>query len=171
MKPIFIHHRPIRPVLVLLAGCALAVAAGTARAEAKVPAKTNKANKADATTNAAPAAIVIAKSEFAVPTSAAQGRDPFFPHSSRLGPIRPKPGGGTEPGPGTPAIALVLQGISGTDAKRFALISRRTFEAGEEGDVTVGRTKVHVRCITIKEDSVLIEVDGKPQELRLRPGI
>jgi hypothetical protein len=147
----------------LVTGMCLVI--GMAAAATNPPPKTVTANA----TNNAPASanIVIATSQFAIPTTAAQGRDPFFPLSSRTA----VSANTNRTNVKAATAKLVLQGISGTQAKRFALISRRTFESGEEGEVTVDRTKYHVRCLSIKEDSAIIEVDGQQQELKLRPGI
>lgn len=123
------------------------------------------------TTNAGAklAPIEIPTSQFTIPTAIAEGRNPFFPDSIltlKVNPIAPT----NSLGKLTP-VALVLQGISGTGAKRFALINGRTFEVGEDGDVTVGRSKVHVHCLIIREDGVTIEIEGNRQELKMRPGL
>jgi len=119
-------------------------------------------------TNTNLARVEIPESEFVVPTSPIQGRDPFFPLSRRVmvefandtaKPVKAAP------------VALTLQGISGTESKRYALISGRTLVVGEEAEIVVGAGRARVRCINIKEDSVTIEVDGNVQELKLRPGL
>ncbi|MCX6911505.1 MAG: hypothetical protein NT167_00295, partial [Verrucomicrobia bacterium] len=48
-------------------------------------------DKAKATTNAAPAALELPKSVFIIPTNYAEGKDPFFPLSTRLNPPPPTP--------------------------------------------------------------------------------
>ena len=113
---------------------------------------------------AKPPAIVIPASQFAIPTSRAEGRNPFFPESTLTKVPQNSP---TNTTGRVSAIALTLQGISG----RFALINGRTFAEGEDGDVTVNQSKVHIHCIKIKEDGVTIEVNGNRQELKLRPGL
>ena len=55
----------------------------TARAAQTPPAA---AGQAKATTNAAPAALELPKSVFIIPTTSAEGKDPFFPLSTRLNP-------------------------------------------------------------------------------------
>ena len=56
-------------------------------------------------------------------------------------------------------------------SRRLCLINNGTFAEGEEGEVITAEGKVRIRCIKIKEDSVLIEAGGERQELRLRKGL
>ena len=125
----------------------------------------NKPGSPAGTNTSAQSDLVIAKSEFAIPASPKEGRDPFFPDSTRT---QVKVDNG-KPAKAQP-INLVLQGISGTPDKRFALISGNTFLVDEEHYVNVGSTRVNVRCLKITEDSALIDVDGRQQQLKLRPG-
>jgi len=158
----------IRHLSIVAVGLSLASALAVSGVE-----KTNPPSGASQhTTNstAKPAPIEIPVSQFVIPTAVADGRNPFFPESTQM--IK-NPVVNTNT-PGKPvAVALVLQGISGTGgAKRYALINGRTFEAGEEGYVTVGRSKVHVHCISIREDGVTVETDGSNrQDLKMRPGL
>jgi thioredoxin-related protein len=71
-----------------------------------------------------------------------------------------------------PAVAtrysqLALKGISGSKDRRMALINNETLMAGEKARVKVQDTQVEVLCKEIREDSVLIVVDGKQVELKL----
>lgn len=111
--------------------------------------------------------VVIATSDFSIPANAAAGRDPFFP-------MRVIVSGSAQVSTNTVAPVtqnFLLQGISGTKAKRFALINGRTFGVGEDGEVTVGRSKVRIQCISIEEDSAVVESGGRQQKLKLRPGL
>jgi thioredoxin-related protein len=63
--------------------------------------------------------------------------------------------------------ALALKGISGTKDKRLALINNQTMMAGETASVKVLDGRVKVLCREIRDDSVLLTVDGKPVELKL----
>jgi hypothetical protein len=121
--------------------------------------------------NAAPAleaAIEVPKSQFIIPASPSEGRDPFFPESMRLfaSQVRSAPTKASAPAP----AVLVLKAISASGSRRVASINNRPFEAGEEGEVVVGTSRVRVRCLEVREDRVLVEVEGQPQELRLRAG-
>jgi protein disulfide-isomerase len=61
--------------------------------------------------------------------------------------------------------ALELKGISGTAQRRFALINNQTFMEGETAGVRFEAGQIRVRCVEIKEDSVVIEV-GREKERR-----
>ena len=71
--------------------------------------------------------------------------------------------------PGVPTHygELALKAISGPADRRMALINNELFLAGETAKVKVKNTKVEVTCQEVREDSVLITVDGKSVELRL----
>jgi thioredoxin-related protein len=62
---------------------------------------------------------------------------------------------------------LALKAISGSKDRRMALINNETFLAGETAKVKVKDGRVEVCCKEIREDSVLVTVDGKPAELKL----
>jgi hypothetical protein len=87
-----------------------------------------------------------------------EGGNPFFP----------KP-----PPPKDPLRGLTLQGVSGHGNAKLAIINNRTFAEGEDGRVARGAQTVHIRCLQIGADFVLIETYDSAQrgELRLRPGL
>ena len=89
------------------------------------------------------------------------GKDPFFPKSRRM-----ESGKALAP---IPVVPLTLKGISGAKGKRLAIISNRTFEVGEVGEVRLNDRTVKVRCLEIRENSVLVEIDGvaEAKELHL----
>lgn len=62
---------------------------------------------------------------------------------------------------------LTLKGISGSGKRRMALINNETIMAGESAWVKTLNTRVEVVVKEIRDDSVLIEVNGKPRELKL----
>jgi thioredoxin-related protein len=62
---------------------------------------------------------------------------------------------------------LAVKAISGAPGNRMAQINNQTLMVGESAKVHVRDTKVEVVCKEIREDSVLITVDGKPMELKL----
>ena len=62
---------------------------------------------------------------------------------------------------------LAVKAISGAPGRRLAQINNQTLMVGESGKVRVRDTKVEVVCKEIREDSVLIIVDGKQVELKL----
>ena len=66
---------------------------------------------------------------------------------------------------------LELRGIAGPPGRRLALINNGTLGAGEGGRIRVGRTNILVRCLAVRESSVLLQLEGetRPVELFLRP--
>jgi hypothetical protein len=113
-------------------------------------------------------APAVPQSAFIVPKKAAEGRDPFFPRSTRVY--------GTEPSTNkvvavTPVAELVLKGISGTPEKPLAIINNTTFTSGEENDVVTQAGRIRIRCIEINMDAgtVVVQVGGERRELRLAP--
>ena len=146
--------RLILPVALALAG---AIAGGRAASPQ------DAALQPRAATNTAPAEPKVPKSVFIVPTSPKEGRDPFYPNSSRL--FAAAVTGNSNAAP--PQVALLLSGISIRGEQRLAIINNRSFGVGEEGDVTVPGGKLKIRCVEIRENSVLIEAGGEPRELRL----
>jgi hypothetical protein len=140
----------------------------TTRAAQTPPAASDKAK---ATTNAAPAALELPKSVFIIPTNYAEGKDPFFPLSTRLNPP-PLPSDTTTnvPPPVVRSVQLDLKGISGALNHRLAIINNQTFGVGEEGEVTANSARVRIVCQEIKDDSVVVLVNGQKRTLHLRPG-
>lgn len=92
------------------------------------------------------------------------GRDPFFPKSSRRGGA-PERGAKVEVPVALPK--LVLMGISGPPNKRVAVINNRNFAAGEEGEVVASGVRVRIRCIEIRDESVIVSAGSPPQRLEL----
>ena len=97
------------------------------------------------------------------------GKDPFFPRSVRRA-DRP-PTINTEVV--APAVQLALKGISGPANRRFALINNQPLAAGETAYVRIASGQVKVHCLEIRDDSVIISVEGDPEqkELRLRESV
>jgi hypothetical protein len=113
-------------------------------------------------TNAVPAAVPV--SVFVVPTTRQEGRDPFFPKSDRmLGLDSAKPGATPQP-----AFTLILNGVDSISGHLLAMINGRTFAAGEEGEVPIPAGRMHIRCVEIRRDSVIVEFGGQRRELRMK---
>jgi hypothetical protein len=114
-----------------------------------------------ASSSAAPAdqteKTVPIRSVFALPANANEGRDPFFPDSNR-----PYEAAITH----TADLAtLALKGISRIGNHYYAIIGTHTFGVGDEEDVVTSQGRIHVRCLEIKTDSVVIEAGGQRHEL------
>jgi hypothetical protein len=118
---------------------------------------------------AAPAAAPVAqqvtpevtlRSVFVLPTNPKEGRDPFFPSSTR-----PYEDAASKNPVAGDLTALVLKGFSGTPDHRLAIINNHTFGVGDEGDVLTPHSRIHIRCVEIKTNSVVVESGGQRHEL------
>lgn len=119
-------------------------------------------------TNRPPAEVVIPKSIFV--TNDATGRDPFFPNSDRIRQkVTPDPDlSGKTPKPPVTAGALRLLGITTDPAgKRIALINNMTFAQGEEHDVRAEGGKLKLKCVEIREKSVVVAIVGQNEQHEL----
>jgi hypothetical protein len=109
----------------------------------------------------------VTPSVFLMPSGPKEGKDPFFPHSSRPYASRVIQTNQVA----VPIVAdLRLNGISGPPEKRLAIINFKTFEAGEEAEVNTNAGRIRLRCIEIQADAVIIQIGGERRLLRLRPG-
>jgi hypothetical protein len=91
------------------------------------------------------------------------GRDPFFPNSPRRGRIVQD----TVVEPTANFNNIMLKGISGTSEKRLAIINNKTFGAGEEGELRISGQATKVKCVEVREKSVVISINGITRELFL----
>jgi len=114
--------------------------------------------------NAAPAAksdkTNFIQSVFIQPSNPTEGRDPFFPDS-----IRPYENAAAAAPKSADITSLVLRGFSGTVDRRLVIINNHTFAAGDEGDVITSTGRVHLRCVEIGTDAVVVEVAGQYHKL------
>ncbi len=121
---------------------------------------TGAATAGESPTNA-PAKLVVARSVFVVPTSVREGRDPFFPESTRT----------IEAAVATTKTveisALTIKGFSGSPGHRLVILNNHTFAVGDEGDVLTPTGRVHIRCTEIRPDLVAVEINGRRHELRV----
>ncbi len=106
-------------------------------------------------TNAAPASI---PSVFVMPNSPQEGRDPFYPESTRpyITAVAHKL---------MPVVDLTIHGFSGTADNRTVIINNHSFGVGDEGDVITPGGRAHLRCLTINSNSVVIECDHQRRTL------
>lgn len=139
-------------------------------AQSKAPATKAKpeppaaAAKADESATALP---TIPRSEFKIPTSIAEGRDPFYPTSTRIYDLNKetKP----VPVPKTPTVVdLVLSGVSGSADKALAVINNVNFGVGDSLEVVSGKERVRVVCleINVQAGTAVIEANGVRRVLR-----
>jgi hypothetical protein len=117
---------------------------------------------APAATHVAPLVTpeVTLRSGFVLPANPKEGRDPFFPTSTRPyeDAVSKNPVAGD-------LTALVLKGFSGPPDHRLAVINNHTFGVGDEGDVLTPHSRIHIRCVEIKTNSVVVESGGQRHEL------
>jgi len=131
------------------------------------------AARAEATNTAfhiAPPALV--KSVFVNDPQA--GKDPFYPNSTRrLEGIEQTSPTNSAPQPSELFGKLALKGISGTPGQMLALINSSTVGVGESAEIRCGRNVIKIRCLEIRDRSVLIELEAtsEKKELRLRNNI
>jgi hypothetical protein len=66
--------------------------------------------------------------------------------------------------------SLVLKGISWAQNRPLAVINDRTFGLNEQGKVQLGQSNVVIRCLAIRTNSAVVQIDGATgrQELFLR---
>jgi hypothetical protein len=102
------------------------------------------------------------KSVFVQPTNPNEGRDPFFPNSMR--PYQDFTPKHTSVAVDTTALKII--GFSEISGHRYVIINNHTFGEGDEGDVITSGGRVHLRCLTVGLDSVLVETDGSRHLLR-----
>lgn len=110
-----------------------------------------------------PAKPVPAKSVFVVPATTREGRDPFYPESTRLAEAAATANHATESA--AEAATLKISGFSSANGKRMVIINNHTFATGDERDLMNAGARVHIRCLDIRSNSVIIEVNGRPREL------
>ena len=65
---------------------------------------------------------------------------------------------------------LVLRGLFGTPQRRQAMINDRTFLRNDEKTVRVGNQSIPVRCLEIRDQSVIVRIEGAPTTLELTIG-
>jgi hypothetical protein len=136
---------------------ALSVAAAPAAPPAKPPAADSQS-----TTN-------VPLSVFTIPAGAGQARDPFFPTRVIQAGSTNVSATAVAAHPAPRASCLILNGLSGTTAKRLAMINGYTMAQGDDAEINTrdcGRLMVH--CVEITSTSAVIEVSGERRELHLR---
>jgi len=100
-------------------------------------------------------------SVFVLPSSVKEGRDPFFPESTRTLEMTPAAVHTVE------ITSLRVPGITGSPGHLLAIINNHTFAVGDEGDVLTPAGRVTLRCLEIHNDSVVVEINGQPHRISL----
>jgi hypothetical protein len=102
----------------------------------------------------------VIQSAFILPSSPREGRDPFFPNSTR-----PYKSTVVTISHSADVSSLVIKGFSGSMDHRFVIINNHTFAPGDEGDVITSNGRIHLSCVEIRTNSVVIEIGGERHEL------
>lgn len=100
-------------------------------------------------------------SVFIMPATPSEGRDPFFPNSTR--PYEEIQSHIKRP---IELSALQIKGFSEIGGNRYVIINNHTFGTGDEGDVLTSQGRIHIRCLEVGPDSVLIESGGAKHLLK-----
>lgn len=56
--------------------------------------------------------------------------------------------------------SLQIKGFSEIAGRRCVIINNHTFSEGDEGDVIASGSRVHLHCLAVGTDSVLVETGG-----------
>lgn len=158
-------HGLMRLLAFLLCPLLLSPATG---AQSKVAAnKTKPEQPTLAATESAPALPAIPRSEFKIPTAPAEGRDPFFPASTRIYDLNKGPTPAPTPKP-APVVDLVLNGVSGSADRSLAVINNVNFGVGDSLEVVSGKERLRVVCleINVQAGTAVVEVNGVRRILR-----
>lgn len=97
-----------------------------------------------------------------MPKQFSEGRDPFFPDSTRVyqavmleSPNRTK----------ADVSSLVVKGINRDAKGAFVIINNHTFTVGDEGDVLTPGGRIHLKCVAVLPNAVVIESGGVLHQL------
>jgi hypothetical protein len=99
------------------------------------------------------------RSVFKIPINVREGRDPFFPESMRVFQAAEALNHAAE------ITVLTVKGYSVSQGNPLVIINNHTFATGDEGDVLTPRGRVHVRCVEIHPNVVIVEINGQQREL------
>jgi hypothetical protein len=109
--------------------------------------------------------LPVPKSVFIIPTNVKEGRDPFFPNSSRA------PGSEqVQVDPHSNVMSLlILNGLNLKPGGHTAMINGHTMAEGETADIMTSSGTISVHCVKITDgNTVIVEVGSKTQELHMR---
>lgn len=149
--------------------------AAQAGATNMVVATRNMATKTAPVKSASEAAAVlpdpspVPQSVFVVPRKVAEGKDPFFPNSSRVYGVDATAKPGTKP---QVVADIVLRGISGTAEEPLAIINTTTCTTGETAEIITKNSRLKIQCLEINmaAGTVLLQIGAERRELRLGSG-
>jgi hypothetical protein len=109
-----------------------------------------------------PSGPQVPRSVFNLPANPKEGRDPFFPNSTRPYEGVPVPGVKNV----TDIHALFIQGFSGVPPHQLVIINNVTFGVGDDAEVRIPDGRIHIHCVGITGNSAVIEVGGQQHTLQ-----
>jgi hypothetical protein len=110
---------------------------------------------------AAPVKPALPVSTFTMPSGPREGRDPFFPESTRpYEENKPTPTGST-----LASDSFSVKGLSVEHGHPMVIINNHTFAVGDEGDVLTSAGHVHLRLVQIQGNTAIIQANGLRREL------
>ncbi len=127
------------------------------------PVVARAASQSESATNS----IVSPRSVFDIPATVKEGHDPFFPESTRAADAAAAAATTAPHNPNEAIANLKVPGISGTPGHQFAIINNHTFAVGDEGDVSTTSGRVHLRCVEIQPDAVVVEISGRIHRIKV----
>jgi hypothetical protein len=133
------------------------VALGFFLAAAVLPVAANDTNEPPATP------MPATRSIYNQPASPKDGRDPFFPSSVRMFASAVIPASKTKD-----LSSLIIRGKSGMPDHPLVIINDVTFAEGDDRDVITPDGRIHIRCLQIIGDLVVIEANGQRHQLRFQ---
>ncbi|HTR43160.1 MAG TPA: hypothetical protein VMH87_16215 [Pseudomonadales bacterium] len=102
------------------------------------------------------------QSVFTMPSTPSEGRDPFFPDS-----MRPYEDSMVKVKRPVELTSLQIKGFSQIGEQRYVIINNHTFGAGDEGDVITPDGRIHIKCLSVGIDTVMVESGGAQHLLRM----
>jgi hypothetical protein len=124
-------------------------------AAAVLPAAADDAHRPTVSSPSVPLSV------FNQPTTPKEGRDPFFPSSTRLFAYMVIPKSNSND-----LSSLVIRGKSGSSDHPLVIINDITFAVGDERDVITPQGRVRIHCLQIVGDLAVIEANGQHHDLR-----
>ena len=103
------------------------------------------------------------RSTFTMPTKFSEGRDPFYPESTRVfQAIMAETSSHT-----VEISSLAVKGYYRDAKGAFVIINNHTFTVGDEGDVLTAAGRIHLKCVDVLPSAVVIEFNGSLHQLPL----
>ena len=101
------------------------------------------------------------KSVFNQPKKFSEGRDPFYPESTRVFQAVM-----AENSTHTVEVSsLKVKGFYRDASGAYVVINNHTFTVGDEGDVITTGGRIHIKCVDVLPDNVVIEFNGSLHQL------